>query len=241
MPEQLFKPFKGRSIRLLRLVDDCCELPAEDTADSIIVLDVFTILSASSNTEDGTRAFERKANGDICLNQKERSILQDLSLALTLCQVSASTVTLLTGWPAVHDADGNVVGFDILEGESQGNTSMEIWSGVGGVDCGEGAKYGYAVFPCTYDWQISDAFEFAGADSLFDLQLTGFTNGNHAWNNGPFPVQLNGGGTAAPLHDAIENGVHGRVMVTDVPPPPVTNGLVIASAANQYLYGPDSI
>jgi hypothetical protein len=241
MAETLFKPFKGKSIRLTRLIDDCCALPAEDTEDSIIVMDVFTILSSTLNSEDGQRAFERKANGDICINVRERSVIQDLDLALTLCQVSGATVSMLTGWPAVTDANDNIVGFDILEGETEGNTSLEIWSGVSGVDCGAGSKYGYAVFPCTFDWKISDAFEFAGADSLFDLQLTGITNGNHPWGTGPYAVQANGGGTPGPLLDPLQNGVHGRVMVTDVPPPAVTDGWVTASAANGYLYGPDSI
>lgn len=239
--ETLFKPFKGRTLRALKLVDDCCELPAEDTQDALIVVDVFTIVSITSNVEDGERAFERKANGDICVNQRERSVLQDLDVAITLCQVSGAFVSGLTGWPEVHDADGNIVGFDIMEGESMGNVSMEVFSGISGVDCGDGAKYGYVPIPCTNDWQISDAFEIAGADSLFDLQITGHTNGNHPWGTGPFAVQLDDGGVAGPLIDPIQNGVHARVMVTDVPPPAVTNGWVTASAANGYLYGPDSI
>lgn len=241
MSETLFKPFKGKSVRLTRLVDDCCSLPAEDTAESIIVLDVFTIVALTPNTEDGERQFERKANGDICINVRDRSILQDFNVDLTLCQVSPATVSMLTGWPVVRDADNNIVGFDVMEGANDGNTSMEIFSGVGGVDCGEGSKYGYAVLPCTYDWQISDAMNFGGIGEVFDLKLTGHTNGNHAWNNGPFAVQLDDGGDPGPLLDAMQQGSHARVMVTDVPPPAVTDGWVTASAANGFLFGPDSI
>lgn len=238
--ETLFKPFKARSVRATRLIDDCCALPAEDTADSIIVMDVFSIFSLTPNIEDGEVAFERKANGDICINERERSVLQDLTAEWTLCQVSAATVTMLTGWPAVMDDSGKVVGFDWMEGESEGNTALELFSGVSGVDCGDGARYGYVPIPCTYDWQITDQVDFGGIDNLFNLTLSGRTNGNHSWGTGPYAVQLDGN-TPGPLLDPMQNGAHARIMVTDVAPPPLTDGWVIASAANGYLYGPDSV
>lgn len=241
MPEILFKPRKGKTLRFTRLVDDCCSLPAEDTEDSIIVIDVFTVVSIAPNVEEGAATLERKANGDICTYDRELSILQDATVNLTLCQVSASTVCLLTGATEVLDADDNVVGFDILEGANENRTLMEIWSGAAGVDCGEGAKYGYLPIPCTYDWQITDTLEIGGADSLFTVTLVGRTNSNHDYGQGPFAVQLSDGGTPGPLITPIASGVHARVMVTDVPPPAVTNGWVAASAANGYLYGPDSI
>lgn len=238
--EMLFKPRNGRTVRLTRLVGDCCELPAEETVDSIIVLDVFTVVSATPNYQDGATAFETKANGDICTNERDPSILQDISIALTLCQVSASTVSMLTGSPAVFDASGNVVGFDIMEGALSGRTALETFSGLSGAACNGGN--GYSLFPCTYDWQFSAELNIAAPlDTLFDVQLTGRTNGNHAWDNGPYAVQLDSGGDAGPLLDSVQTGVHGRVMVTDVGAPAVTDGWVTASAENGYLFGPDSI
>lgn len=240
MPETAYKPFKGRTIRLTSLVEECCELPEEGTEDAINVFDSFTTVSLEANIEDGERAFERKANGDICLNEREDDVLQDLSVNLTMCQIRAEAVTALTGWPIVRDADGNGVGFDIMEGSNTAQSGLEVWSGVAGVDCGTGPRYGYNVLPCTTGWQLGDTLEWAGADTIFAITLTGRTQGNHAWGNGPYAVQTDEGGDAGPLIDPISNGAHARIMVTDVAPPAVTNGAVAASALNGYLFGPES-
>lgn len=241
MPQIAYKPFRGKTVRLLRLIDDCCELPAEDTADSLTVFDAFTTVSIEPNVEEGEQSIERKANGDICQNEREGSVLTDLTVNLTMCQVLAEDVSMLTGWPVARDADGNGVGFDIMEGENTNHTAMEIFSGVSGVDCGEGARYGYNALPCTWDWQLAESIEWAGADVISAITLTGRTKGNHPWGTGPFAVQLDDGGDPGPLLDPMQNGAHARIMVTDVPPPAVTDGWVAASAANGYLFGPESI
>lgn len=241
MPELAYKPFRGRTIRLLKLVEDCCGLPAEDTVDSIAVFDSFTTVSIEANIEDGDTAFERKANGDICINERDDDVLQDLTVTLTLCNVLPSAISMLTGWPTVTDADDNTVGFDIMEGSNPEQTAVEIWSGVAGLDCGEGARYGYNVLPCTSGWNLSDSIEWAGIDTISSITLVGRTKGNHPWGTGPFAVQLDDGGDPGPLVDPIQNGGHARIMVTDVPPPAITDGAVAASAANGYLFGPESI
>lgn len=241
MPDILYRPFKGRTIRATKLIDDCCALPAEDTDCSIVVIDSFTTISLEPNIEDGDTAFERKANGDICINERDPDVLQDLTVNLTLCQVPASFITQLTGWPLVTDADSAGVGFDVMEGASEGRSALEIWSGVAGIDCGEGARYGYNALPCTGDWQLGDTLEWAGIDTLFAITLTGRTKGTHAWGTGPYAVQGDSLGAPGPLLDPMSEGSHARIMVTDVPPPALTDGCVAASAANGYLYGPDSV
>lgn len=241
MAELAFKPFKGRTVRLLKLIEDCCALPAEDTECSIVVFDAFTTVSIEANIEDGETAFERKANGDICINERDNDTLQDLTINMTLCNVLPSAIAMLTGWPTVLDADENIVGFDIMEGSNPEQTSVEIWSGVSGLDCGAGARYGYSVMPCTSGWNLSDTIEWAGIDTISSITLTGRTKGNHPWNNGPFPVQEDEAGDPGPLIDPMQNGSHARIMSTEVAPPPLTDGCVVASAANLYLFGPDSI
>lgn len=241
MPELAYKPFRGKTIRLTSLVEDCCQLPAEDTTCSIAVFDSFTTVSIEANIEDGDTAFERKANGDICINERDDDVLQDLTVNLTMCNVLPSAVSMLTGWPTVTDADGNVVGFDIMEGSSSDQTAVEIFSGVSGLDCGDGAKYGYNVLPCTSGWTLADTIEWAGIDTITSITLVGRTKGNHDYGTGPYAVQLDDGGDPGALVDPIQSGAHARIMVTDVPPPAVTDGCVAASAANGYLFGPESI
>lgn len=241
MPELAYKPFKGRTIRLTKLIESCCELPAEDTECSIAVFDAFTTASLEANVEAGETAFERKANGDVCLNERDNDTLTYLTVNLTLCNVLPSAISMLTGWPTVTDADGNIVGFDIMEGSSDEQTAVEVFSGVSGIDCGDGARYGYNAMPCTSGWQLAGPIEWAGIDTISSIQLTGQTKGNHAWLNGPYAVQLDAGGDPGALIDPIQNGAHARIMVTDVAPPAVTDGCVAASAANGYLFGPESI
>lgn len=238
MPELAYKPFKGRTIRLTKL-DDCCTPPAADTECAVGVFDAFTTVSLEANVEDGETAFERKANGDVCINERDPNLLQDLTVSLTLCNVLPETISMLTGWPVVYDSDENSVGFDIMDGTTEGEVGVEVWSGVAGIDCGEGARYGYNVLPCTSGWQLSDTIEWAGIDTIFAITLTANTRGSHGWGSGPYAVQNDSGGVAGPLLDPMQTGSHARIMTTEVPPPELTDGCVDASEENGYLFPPN--
>lgn len=235
-----YKPFKGRTIRITRL-EDCCTPPPEGTECSLAVFDAFTTVSIEANVEEGETAFERKANGDVCINERDPDLLQDLTVSLTLCQVQPEVVSMLTDWPVTRDADGDAVGFDVMSGVSDAEAAIEIWSGVSGIDCGQGARYGYNVLPCTSGWQIDGEIEWAGIDTIFAITLTATAKDNHAWGSGPYAVQLDELGAPGPLLDPMQSpGSLARIMSTDVPPPAVTDGCVAATAANGYLFPPES-
>lgn len=236
MVDTPYKPFRGRTIRVTQL-DDCCTPPASGTECAIYVADAFTTVSLEANIEEGETALERKANGDICLNEKDPDLLQNLTATLVLCQVRAELITMLTGWPIVRDAAGNGVGFDIMEGSNDNQTALEVFSGVSGIDCGEGARYGYNVLPCVSGWNLSESIEWGGIDVISSITLVGTTSGSHTWGTGPYAVQLDETDTAGPLLDAIQQGVHARIMSTEVPPPLVTNGCVPATLANGWILG----
>lgn len=237
MPELAYKPFKGRTIRITSL-EDCGTPPPADTECAISVFDAFTTVSIEANVEEGETAFERKANGDVCINERDPNLLQDLTVSLTLCQVKPEAITQLTGWPAVRDSEGMGVGFDIMEGVTDSEVAVEIWSGVAGVDCGQGARYGYNVLPLTTGWQLGETLEWAGIDTIFAITLTASTRGSHAWDTGPYAVQADALGVAGPLIDPIQTGAHARIMTTTVPPPEVTDGCVSSSVENGYVYPP---
>lgn len=239
IPQRAFKPFKGRTIRITTL-EDCCTPPPLGTPCAIAVFDAFTTVSIEANVEEGEVAFERKANGDVCINERDPNLLQDLAVSLTLCQVQPEVISNLTGWPVVRDLNGDAVGFDIMSGVSDAEVAVEIWSGVAGIDCGEGAMYGYNVLPCTSGWQIDGTIEWAGIDTIFAITLTGTAKDNHAWGSGPYGIQLGVDGLPGPLLDPMQSpGSLARIMATDVPPPPVTDGCVDATAANGYDFPPD--
>jgi hypothetical protein len=240
MPQLAYKPFKGRTIRITDL-GDCCTPPASGTECAISVFDAFTTVSLEANIEEGEEAFERKANGDICISEKDGNTLKNLNGSITLCQVLPEDISMLTGWPVVLDADGIAVGFDIMEGTTDAEVGLEVWSGVSGIDCGEGARYGYNVIPCTSGWQIDGSIEWAGIGTIFAITLTFTTRGNHGWGTGPYDVQdseVGAGVTPGPLLDPIQTGAHARLMSTEIAPPPLTDGCVAATAANGYLYPP---
>jgi len=239
IPQTAFKPFKGRTIRLTKL-DPCCTPPPEGTPCSVAVFDSFTTVSIEPNVEEGEVAFERKANGDVCINERDPNLLQDLTVSLTLCQVLPEDISLLTGWPVTRDAAGQAIGFDIMSGVSTDETGVEIWSGVAGIDCGQGARYGYTVLPCTSGWQIDGTIEWAGIDTIWAITLTATAKDNHAWGSGPYAVQNDLLGAPGPLLDPMQSpGSLARIMSTDVPPPALTDGCVAATAENGYLFPPD--
>lgn len=234
MADTVFKPFRGRTIRVTQL-EDCCTPPPSGTECALYVADSFTIVSLEPNVEEGERALERKANGDVCLNEKDADLLQDLAVSVTLCQVRAELVSMMTGWPVVRDASGQGVGFDIMEGSNDANTAFEVWTGVAGIDCGQGARYGYNAVPCVTGWQLGENLEWGGIDTISSITLVGTTSGQHAWGTGPYAVQLDETDTAGPLLDPIQTGAHARIMSTEVPPPALTNGCVPATIDNGWI------
>lgn len=225
MPQQCFKPFRAQSLRVTEL-DDCCTPPppADESPDgspgapcSIAVTDSFTSVSASAEVDEGDDILERKANGDICISEKDPDVLQGLTLSITLCQVDPWFISKLTGWPVVMDQNCNAVGFDIMDGINTNQVAVELWSGVAGIDCGAGARYGYALFPCVENWQLDGDLEWAGSDTLWSITLQGFAKGQHAWGRGPYnDVQQSIDGR---LVDPMRPGSIMRKMATDVPPP----------------------
>jgi hypothetical protein len=234
MVDTPYKPFRGRTIRVTQL-DDCCTPPASGTECALYVSDGFVTVTLEPNVEEGETALERKANGDVCLNEKDPDLLQNLTVSLVLCQVRSELVSMLTGWPVVRDSDGNGVGFDIMEGATEAQTAFELWSGVSGIDCGEGARYGYNALPCVSGWQLGENLEWGGIDVISSITLNGTTSGSHTWGTGPYAVQGDETGTPGPLLDPIQTGAHARIMSTDVPPPDVTVGCVPATAENGYI------
>lgn len=237
MSQVSFKPFRGRTVRVTNL-DDCCTPPASGTDCALAVFDAFTTVSLEAEVEDGDEALEKKANGDICISEKDPDALKWLNLSLTLCQVQPEVISMLTGWPVVRDANDVGIGFDITEGISTASTALEVWSGVAGIDCGQGARYGYNLIPCINGWQLDDKIEWADIGTIFSITLSATTNGTHAWSTGPYDVQNTAAGAPGPLLDPVQTGVHARIMTSEIPPPALTDGCVPATAANGYLYPP---
>jgi len=238
MAERGFTPIRGRTIRITQL-DDCCTPQAEGAECAVSVFDAFTLASFEANVEEGETQITRKANGDLCANESDPNLLVDLGVTLTLCQVLPETVSLLTGWPVVRDSRGVAQGVDVTEGASFAEVAIEIWSGVAGTACGDGAAYGYTIFPCTTGWSLDGELEYGGLDTTFTLTLTGRAKGRHAWGVGPYAVQLDENGDPGPLLTPIVPGGLARIGVTDVPPPANTGGCVSATRENGYTWPPE--
>lgn len=184
---------------------------------AIAVTDSFTAVTAEAEVDEGEDILERKANGDICISEQDPDVLRGLNVSVTLCQVTPWFISKLTGWPVTMDAECNAVGFDVMDGINTNQVALELWSGVAGIDCGEGARYGYALFPCVENWQLDGELEWAGSDTIFSITLSGFAKGAHAWGRGPYTdVQ---GSFDGRLVDPMVQGSLMRLMATDVAPP----------------------
>lgn len=226
MPQQCFKPFRAHSLRVTELDDCCTPPPAADASPgdaspgmpcSIAVTDSFTLVSAEAEIDEGEDILERKANGDICISEQDPDVLRGFTLSITLCQVTPWFINKLTGWPIVMDQDCNAIGFDVMDGINTNQVAVELWTGVSGIDCGEGARYGYALFPCVENWQLSGELEWGGSDTIWSITLAGFAKGQHAWGRGPYnDVQ---GSFDGRLVDPVRQGTIMRKMATDVAPP----------------------
>lgn len=212
-------PIKAEVARFTLL--DQCGVPVVGEGSAQVTTDSFIEITATPTYEEGTRFFQRKANGDPCVNEQDPATLNWIEQATTLCTMDVDLIALMTGEdPIASIAQAEFVGVTFGEGLLDARFSKEVWQPV----TGEGActpdgtpLYVYWAFPHEYNAQIQ-AFTFA--NDVFNFIINSMTKkASPLWDIGNPWLADNPTSTWGP-------GKHYAFAITSVPPPEAACGAV---------------
>lgn len=220
MATKCFIPLLGKRIRIT-ILDECGNYPEPGTTDAVVVTSGFVTVSLSAEIEDGDEIIKKRADGAICVNEKQADSFKHFTVEMEFCGVNPSLLTMVTNAEPYEDYNGDVAGFTVPEGTIDKAFAMELWTGLSGQGCGEGgSEYGYMLLPFIQAGVLGD-IEIGGEDTI-DFSLTGsYTKGGHGWGSGPYEVVLDGEDTPAPavLPTALDPYDHFLMVTTGVEPP----------------------
>lgn len=232
MATRCFTPLLGKRMRVTRL-DDCGNVPASGTADSIVVTNGFMTVSLSSEVEDGAEIITKKADGSLCVNEMLASSFKRFTLEVEFCGVDPGLLSLVTNGAAYADYNGDTAGIVIPEGTIDSTFALELWTGLSGQACptGEGITEcsGYLLLPFVQAGVLGD-LEINGEDAITFSMTGAFTKGGNAWGVGPYDVLLDGS-TPSPLPTPVDALDHLLLVETCVAPPTSECGLQAMPAA----------
>lgn len=219
MATRCFTPVLGKRIRATRL-DACGNVPDPGAVDSFVATDGFIRVQLSSEVEEGNEIITRKADGSLCVNEKTSDSFKRFTLEVDFCGVNPDLLALMTNAEPYSNYVDDVAGITIPEGALSKWFALELWTGLTGAACEEGADEasGYILLPFVVAGVLGD-LEISGEDAI-TFSLTGAsTKGGNNWGVGPFDVLLDGV-APAPLPTALDPLDHFLLVETGLAPPP---------------------
>lgn len=213
-----FTPILGKRIRVTML-DDCGNVPAPGTEDAYVSTDGFISVNITAETEDGTEIITKKANGQLCVNEKQANSLKRLNLEIEFCGVNPSLLALMTNAETYADYADDISGITVGEGAITKKFAFELWTGISAGACAPGEEAsGYLLLPYVNAGLLGDLT--VDGENAVTFGMTGaYTKGGNAWGVGPYDVLLNTG-VPAPLPTPLDPLDHLLLVSTAVAPPP---------------------
>lgn len=178
-------PIKARVARIVKV--DACGAPVTG-AGNVVVTSGFISVQASANYEDGQRFFQKNANGEPCVNQKDPKFLNWMELTANFCQVDPDAIVLMTGERLITGGSP-VTGSGVVFGEGllTARFSLEVWQPMAGAGaCGPDGlqRYMYWAFMNVGNAQIGD-YTFENGTSTFTVSKAETQGASANWGDGP--------------------------------------------------------
>jgi hypothetical protein len=199
---------------------DICGNPVTGASSAVVVTDGFVSIAPSPQYQDGEEHTQRKANGALCVYQKDPSELTRVDLTTNFCVLDPDAIVVISGERLL--TTGGVTGTGVAYGEGilTARHSLEVWqpiTGSGSCDAGGNQRFVYWAFPNLGNTKIQD-FTFENAPFQFTT-LTETKGVGPLWNLGTTWL---GGNT-------FQTGEHFLHNVTTATPPTPTCGAVLLS------------
>ena len=233
MATHVFSPVLGKRIRVTRL--DACGAPAATgTVGQALATNGFITATLSAEVEDGQEILTRKADGSLCVNERTSPSFKNFTLEIEFCGVDPALLSIVSNAEPYEDWAGDLAGFTVPEGTLDKKFAFELWTGLSGQACQEGATDvgGYLLLPYVQAGVLGDIE--VGSENAVTFSLTGaYTLGGNGWGVGPYDVLMDtittpGTPTPAPLPTALDPADHLLMIDTALAPPPSAPGLFVA-------------
>ena len=216
MPTKTTRSLKGRSLRITKL--DACGAPVIGLCSSIVT-NGFISVEFSPEIEAGEEYSQKNANGDFCIQEKDRDRTKWVNVTLSMCEVNPDVLDLIGGGNPITNAtdtigasfgpDGNLDGF-----------GLEVWTKQAGSACVGGTpEWGYFVLPYVINGGLDGSIKIENGTLTIGLKGEGQA-ATSAWATNPYPDN--------PLMAAagFPAGDFWAVVRTTVQPPAATTGCV---------------
>ncbi|QNJ55949.1 major tail protein [Microbacterium phage Rasputia] len=239
MATHCFIPMLGKRLRATEL--DYCGAPAP--GGTYIVTDGFVNISLSSEVEDGAEIIVKKANGQLCVNEKLSNSFKWFTAEIEFCGVNPSLLSIVSNATPYADYAGDVAGFTIREGEINKRFALELWAGLSGVACLPGQAdeaSGYFLLPFMAAGVLGDIT--IDGENAVTFSLTGaYTKGGNQWGTGPYLTMRQEDGTMAVLPAALDPYDHLLLVDTALAPPPSSCEPRIIGDAVEWQAAPGNV
>lgn len=218
-----YTPVLGKRIRVTPL-DTCGRF--DKTQHHPVATSGFVSVKLAAEVEDGTEITVRKADGSLCVNEKQSNTFKYFTLELEFCGVNPSVLDIVTNATKYLDHAGDTAGFKVAYGKIEKKFALELWTGLSGQACAAGAEdaSGYLLLPFITAGTIGD-IEVTGEDAITFSMTGAVTKSGNGWGTGPYdvvkkPKQGGGGFENAKLPTALDPLDHLLMIDTALAPPP---------------------
>jgi hypothetical protein len=142
-------PIKGTRMRIVKL--DTCGVPVTGTSSLAIVTKGFVQVQSEPQYEDGEEFFERNADGEACVNQKDDPVLKRFETTIDFCVIDPTAAAyILSARDIVSGSPASGYGLVMSEGSPSNRFSLEVWqrvAGSGACDASGLQQYVYHAWP----------------------------------------------------------------------------------------------
>lgn len=225
MPTKALSLVRGNALRVTKL-DSCGRFVYGEMSQA--VSDAFVSVALTANTVDSDEINVTTANGKRCVYEPAETRLSGYSVEANFCEVDPDVFTIITGYPAVEDAFGNVVGFDVDTDDSIPLQAfgLETWTDISAGDAclnpDADGSFGYLLLAYLKGGYVGD---FTVENNAVTFTITGATTrSGNAWGTGPYKVMLDATGTPSTLIAPLRPTVPLRLMQVEVAPPVAVTG-----------------
>lgn len=217
-----YTPVLGKRIRVTPL-DICGNFDKEKHKP--VATSGFVSVKLAAEVEDGTEITVRKADGSLCVNEKQSNTFKYFTVELEFCGVNPSVLDIVTNATKYLDHAGETAGFRVSYGKIEKKFALELWTGLSGQACAADAEdaSGYLLLPFITAGTVGD-IEVTGEDAISFSMTGAVTKSGNAWGTGPYEVvkKPDAGGVSAKakLPAPLDPLDHLLMIDTALAPPP---------------------
>lgn len=219
MVAQCVSPIQARVARLIKL--DVCGNPVTGASSAVVVTNGFVSIEPSPQYQDGEEHTQRKADGTLCVYQKDPSELTRVDLTTNFCVLDPDAIVVITGERLLTTADVTGTGVAYGEGALTARHSLEVWQPV--VGAGACSATGEQQF--VY-WAFFNAGNAKIQDFTFENAPFQFTTLTETEAVGPLWLSRSGAATWLGTN-TVETGEHFLHNITTAAPPTPSCGAVL--------------